>query len=403
MGVPKFIESSLLGLKDFSGIKVMNRKIVPFGAQTFSTSGTRDITFKVGRESILVPSRSYYYFQMKVDGDAASDDSVMDNIHCIFDQLRVEIGSIEVFSENEHGWSKTLEFDAYASSTDRESVSSTVQGIPARTDNSGAFKKYRIPLSSIWNRNGFFKDVLPLYKLDQMTITWTLNNNLVEFTTATTAVTSLDVQNCELELYLIDSPELRSVFDRDIVRSFDTFYHYHATLPSGATQLTVNVPSAVQNLRGLAMLQRYSADVIDPDWETGGVLATQKYNHSLVLNSLSKFSVSIDGKQFPEKPIDGTNNIELVANLERFWGVADTKLGAWFDNDTLDDTDSKGYYAVAFSATDEGVSGMSLVSKSGTVVVNADLNVVANTDVDIFLKYSKFYKIAKDGSFSTTR
>jgi hypothetical protein len=151
------------------------------------------------------------------------------------------------------------------------------------------------------------------------------------------------------------------------------------------------------------MLQRYSADVIDPDWETGGVLATQKYNHSLVLNSLSKFSVSIDGKQFPEKPIDGTNNIELVANLERFWGVADTKLGAWFDNDTLDDTDSKGYYAVAFSATDEGVSGMSLVSKSGTVVVNADLNVVANTDVDIFLKYSKFYKIAKDGSFSTTR
>lgn len=403
MPIPKFVENSLSGIKDYTSIKVMQRKINPFGAQTFSASGTRDITFKPAREHILVPSRSYFYFQAKVDGDSASDDQFHDNIACIFEQLKLEIGTIEVFSEQEWGWFRILEFDAYASETDRTSVSSSVMGLPARSDNSGTWKKYRIPLSSIWNKNGFLKDAKPLYKMDQWTLTWTLNQTLAEFTTGTNGATSVELQNCELEMYLIDSPELRSLFDRDIVGSFDTHHWYSGTLPSGSSQLTLNVPSAFQNLRGLAMLQRLSVDVLDPNWETGNAIATQKYNHAFVLNSLTKFSVSIDGKQYPEKEIDGTDRIELVSNLEKFWGVADRKLGAWFDDDTLLNTDSKGYYTVSFSATDDGVSGTSLVSKSGTIVLNATLTAGGNTNIDVFLVYSKFFKIAKDGSFSVQK
>jgi hypothetical protein len=200
---------------------------------------------------------------------------------------------------------------------------------------------------------------------------------------------------------MIYSPTLRKLFDTDIVKSFTTQYHYHATLASGATQLSVNIPASMQNLRGLALLQRNSADPTDPNWETGTALENYKYTQAFVLNSLTKFSVSIDGKQYPDKEIDGSDGTELVSNLERYWNV--DRLGDWFDADTLDASDSKGYYAISFSGTEEGVTGLSLVSKSGTVVVNANLTAGVNTDLDFFLRYDKFFKISKNGDFSVTK
>lgn len=400
MSVPSFVENSLKPFKDLTDLKMKVTKINPFGAQTFSSSGTRNITFKLPRDGNLVPWRSFFYFQVKVDGDSASDDELMQDVHTVFDRFKVEVGSQEAVLEDEYGWFRNQEFNAYASESDLTSSSSSAMNIP---DNSvsGTFKKYRVPLSSKWNKDGFFKDLLPLYKLDQVTLEWQINNSLAEFTTATTAVTSLDIQNCELELYFIDSPTLRKLFDMDIVRNFTTHYTYHSTIPSGATQVSVNIPCAFQNLRGLSMIMRNSADPIDPNWQTGTALENLKYARSFQLNSLSKFSVSIDGKQYPEKEIDGTNGIELVSNLERYWNV--DRLGAWFDNEVFTNSNGKGYYAVSFSATDEGVTGLSLVSKSGTIVANATLNAGANTDVDFFLRYDRFYKIGKDGSFSITK
>jgi hypothetical protein len=397
--VPSYISKSLENVRDETNVRVKTVKINPFGAQEFSASGTRNPQWKLPRDGHLVGQESYLYIQVKPDGDSASDDKIMEDIHTIFDRLRILIGTQEIVNEEEYGWFKNLEFNAYASSTDIVSSSSTVMNIPD-SSTSGAFKKYRIPLSSIFNKHGFFKDIQPLWKLDQVTLEWQINNTLAEFTTASTAVTSLDIVNCQLELYIVDSPVIRKLFDRDLVRSFKTHYHYHATLPSGATRLDVSIPSSFQNLRGIAMIMRNSVDVTDPDWETGTAIATQKYSHSFQLNNLKNFSVKIDGKPYPEEPIDGTNGVELVSNLERFWNV--DNLGAWFDNDTLVNADSKGYYALSFDASDEGVSGMSMTSKSGTIVVNATFSsaLSANTDVDFFLVYDKFYVIKKDGAFS---
>lgn len=400
MNVPKFVKDSLEPFRDMTDLQIKVLKINPFGAQTFSASGTRDITFKLPRDHFLVGDRSYFYFKAEADGDGAGDDEFMSDIHTIFDNYRAEVGSQEVLNEQEFGWFRTLEFDAYASSTDRTSASSTVMNIPDNST-SGTAKKFRIPLASKWNSKGFFKDIKPLYKMDQVTLEWRINNTLAEYTTATTAVTSVDITNCELELYMIDSPTLRKLFDTDIVKSFTTHYHYHATLASGATQLSVNIPASMQNLRGLAMLMRNSADPTDPNWETGTSLENYKYTNAFVLNALTKFSVSIDGKQYPDKEIDGSDGTELVSNLERYWNV--DRLGDWFDNATLTATDGKGYYAISFSGTEEGVTGLSLVSKSGTVVVNANLTAGVNTDLDFFLRYDKFYKISKNGDFSVTK
>ena len=398
--VPQFVKDSLAPFRDMTDLQIKVLKINPFGAQTFSASGTRDITFKLPRDHFLVGSRSYFYFKAEPDGDAAGDDEFMSDIHTIFDNFRVEIGSQEVMNESEYGWFKSLEFDAYASGTDRNCASSTVMNIPDNST-SGTAKKFRIPLASKWDNKGFFKDVLPLYKMDQMTLEWRINNTLAEYTTATTAVTSVDLTNCELELYMIDSPTLRKLFETDIVKNFTTQYHYHGTLSNGATQLSVNIPASMQNLRGLAMLMRNSADPTDPNWETGTALENYKYTHAFVLNALTKFSVSIDGKQYPDKEIDGSDGTELVSNLERYWQV--DRLGDWFDADTLTATDGKGYYSISFSGTEEGVTGLSLVSKSGTVVVNANLTAGVATDLDFFLRYDKFYKIGKNGEFSITK
>lgn len=402
MSLPKYLHKGVEMMKDHTALNMKVIKINPFGAQTFSASGTRDITFKLPRNGVLVGTKSHFYFKAEADGDAAADDEFMSDIHTVFDNFRVEVGSQEIINEQEYGWWRNMEFYAHASDSDLSSASSTVMNIPDNST-SGTAKKYRIPLASKWNRNGLFSAPLPLYKLDQVTLEWRINNSLAEYTTATTAVTSVDITDCMLELYIVDGPEIRRMFDQDIVREFETFFYYHSTLPNAATQLSVNIPCSVQNLKGLSMIQRYSVDPIDPNWETGTALENNKYSQSFVTNSLTKFSVSIDGVTYPDsKPIDGTNSVEMVSNLERFWNV--DRLGGWFDDDTLDTTDSKGYYALSFNpADDDGVSGVSLVNKSGTIVALADLTAAAATDVDFFLKYSKFIKIDKSGAISVTK
>ena len=402
MSLPKYLHKGVEHMKDQTALSMKVVKINPFGAQTFSASGTRDITFKLPRTGVLVGTKSYFYFNVKPDGDAAADDELMSDVHTVFDNFRIEIGSQEIINEPEYGWWRSLEFNAQASESDLTSASSSVMNIPD-SSTSGTFKKYRVPLASKWHNKGLFSAPLPLYKLDQVTLEWRINNTLAEYTTATTAVTSLDIQDCVLELYIVDGPELRRLFDQDIVREFETFFYYHTTAVNGATQLSVNIPCSVQNLKGLAMVQRASADPIDPNWQTGTAIENYKYSQSFRTNSLTKFSVSIDGITYPDsKPIDGTNSVELVSNLERFWGLE--RLGAWFDDQTLVATSSKGYYAISFNPSDDdGVSGVSLVNKSGTIVALADLTVGANTDVDFFLKYSKFIKIDKSGAISVTK
>lgn len=402
MSLPNFIIDGLENLKDLTDVKVQVIKINPFASQTFSAAGTRDVTFRLPRDGVLVGMQSHLYFQAKPTSvDSNADAQFMANIASMFDNQRVEVGSTEIVNEQEWGWWKTLEFDAKASSTDRACAQAYNMNVIEHSA-SGAFTKFSLPLASKWwDNESFFAKPLPLYKMDQIQLTYTLNNTLAEYTTATTSVSAVDLQNVELELTIVDSPSLRKAFDRDIVREFTTQYHHYSLLTNGASQLTVNVPSAVQNLKGLAMLQRATATATDPNWRTGQAEENYKYSKALVLNTLTKFSTTIDGKQYPQKEIDGTNSVELITNLTRYWGL--DNLGAWFDSSTVISPYGKGYYCVNYAADPHGVSGISTVSKSGNIVVNASLTAAQDTDIDIFVKYSKFLKIGKDGSVSVTK
>ena len=389
-------------LSDHTDIKVKQLKLQPFGNSTFSDSGTREVVFKLPRDGVLVAPRSFLYFKAEADGDSAGDDEFMTDIHTIFDRFKIEVGTTEVINENEWGWFRTLENCAKMSTTDRESAQAFVMNIPDNST-SGSGKKFRIPLSSKWNDVSFFASLsaLPLYKMDQITLTWTLNSSLPEYTTATTAVQSVDLTNVELELYIVDSPKLRSLFNTDVVKSFDTHHHYRSIISSGATSVSVAIPANFQNLRSIAGVMRDSTTATDPNWFTGSNIENDKYTHSLLLNGLSKYNVNIDGVQYPSKDIDATNSVELVTNLEHYWDL--NRLGAFYGSNVATSTNGTGYPCISFSATDTGVSGLSLQNKSGTVVWNATLNATANTDIDFFLRYSKFIKLGADGSISITQ
>lgn len=404
MSLPNYVIESLEGLKDYTDIKVKTVKILPFGNSTFSSAGNRDIQFKLPRDAILVGNQSFMYFQAQpTSSDSNATAAFMNNIATVFDQYKVEIGSTEVVNEQEYGFWKAMEFAAKAGATDLTSATTSIMNVPDSSV-SGAYTKFALPLASKWDNMNFFNKALPLYKMDQITLTYYLNNTISEFTSATTGVSAVDIKNVELELTLIDSPKLRAALDRDLVRTFDTQYHFYSLLTSGATQLSVNIPSSVQNLKGLAFVQRPSTVATTGNWRFGQAQQKYKYTYSYALNNLKTFSTVIDGVQYPIKQIDlNTTNTEIATNLQRFWGNPDGTLGYWFDSHTFDDTYSKGYLAINFAADPNGVSGQSLVSKSGNIIVQASLTAAANTDCDFFLRYSKFYVIKKDGSFSVTK
>lgn len=388
---------------DHTDIKVKQIKLTPYGNTSFSDSGNREVQFRLPRDGILIAPRSSLYVNVEPDGDSAADDKLMTDIHTIFDNFIIEVDSQEILNEKQWGWFRALEQSAKMSATDRQSAEAYQQNIPEHSV-SGVATKFRLPLASKWNDVSFFSifSALPLYKMGQVSIKFMLNGNRAEYTTATTAVQTVDLTNLELECYIVDSPKLRAMFNTDIVKAFDSHIYHKSQISSGSTSVAISVPVNVQNLKGIAMIQRPANIGSDPNWATGSNIAVNKYTHSFLLNGLSKYSVNIDGTEYPSsKQIDATNGTELTTNLGLFWDV--NRLGSFYNSNVAMSNLSAGFATVPFSVTDTGVSGLNLNSKSGTVVFNATLNAFADADVAIFAKYSKFVKLAADGSISITQ
>lgn len=403
--LPEFIKNSIQPLKDYSEIKSYTLKIQPQGNTSFSPSGTREIKFLLPKSGILLGEKSRFYLRVKVDGDSASDDKLMSNIHSIFEERRIRVGSTDLIQENEYGFFKTLQHDALMSDTDLNNMNTSIMNIPNNIA-SGTFKKYSIPLASKFTPNDFFSDLLPLYKMETIELEYVLNSSLAKFTTATTAVQTLDVQNCELELHIIDSENLRKILNNvDITRSISTHFHYRNVLPSGASSASVNVPANYRNIRSVLMVPRLSADVIDPNWETGNTaLETYKYSHAVALSGLSKYHLVIDGEQVPKQEIDTTNNVELIENLTKAWNL--NRLGGWFDSsDTYTTSDGKIYISVPLSVLSDGVNGLNTRNKSNNIIWNGTFSSATGSqlDQDFFILYDKFISINKQGLLTVVK
>ena len=402
------VDNAKMGFKDDTDVKVSVIKIQPFGNSSFSVNGNRDVQFKLPRNGILIPSKSYLQFSVNVDGDAASNDTLQEDIHLIFDRFRLEVGSLEVFNEIQWGQFRALEQAAKMNTTDRASVEAALMNIPNSVV-SATNKKFRIPLCSKWNDVDFFSvfSMIPMFKLDTMTLTWTINPNITNFTSAQTAATSFSVLNPELVLFVVDSNKMRAQFDTDIIKSFDTFNFYHSSVASGVTNISVNIPVNQQNVRGVACIMRDATTLNSGNYNwsgsTIGPYSTKKYLTGNLANGVQKYSVQIDGTNYPIKDVDTTNQVEVVDQISKYWDI--NTLGSFYTPTNISAaTNAAVYYPVSFHLSDESVSGQSMTNKSGTIIFNASgSGTTAVSDVDFFIRYTKFVRLDSAGNISVTQ
>jgi hypothetical protein len=402
------VENSKMQFKDDTDVKVSVIKIQPFGNSSFSVSGNREVQFKLPRNAIMIPSKSYLQFSVNVDGDAASNDTLQEDIHTVFDRFRLEVGSLEVFNEIQWGQFRALEQAVKMGTTDRSSLEAALMNIPD-TVVSATNKKFRVPLCSKWNDVDFFStfSMVPLFKLDTMTLTWTINPNITNFTSAQTAATSFQVLNPELVLFVVDSNKMRAQFDADMIKSFDTFNYYHSSVGSNVTNISVNIPVNQQNVRGVAAIMRDATTLNSGNYNwTGsniGPYSTKKYLTGNLANGIQKYSVQIDGTNFPIRDVDTTNQVEVVDQIAKYWDI--NTLGSFYTASNMAASSNAAiYYPVSFHLSDESVSGQSMTNKSGTIIFNATSSGTnAVSDLDFFTRYTKFVRLDSAGNISVTQ
>lgn len=402
------VDNSRMQLKDDTDVKVSVVKVQPFGNNSFSVAGNREVQFKLPRSMIMIPSKSYLQFKVKVDGDAASNDTLQQDVHTVFDRFRLEIGSLEVFNEIQYGRFRALEQAMKMSLTDRASVEAALMNIPNSAP-SGTEKKYKVPLCSKWNDVDFFStlSMVPLFKLDTLTLTWTINPNIAQFTSAQTAATTFELVSPELVLFMVDSNKMRTQFDTDVIKSFETFNYYHSSVGSNVTSVSVNIPVNQQNVRGVLAQFHDSTTLNDPnyDWSGSniGTYSTIKYLSGGLANGIQKYSVQIDGVNYPIRDVDTTNQVEVVDQMLRYWDV--NRTGGFYTSSNVSaSSNSAIYYPVSFHLSDESVNGISMTNKSGTIVFNATgSGTTAVSDLDFFTRYTKFVRIDSAGNVSVTQ
>jgi hypothetical protein len=400
MNIQADIDKYYSNFVDNSTVKVSTLQIEPYGAQQFSSSGNNELIVKLPTDKIIDTHKSYLYFDVKVTG---SNGEMMDFSWSCFDNHRAEIGSTEVFNLQEYGFKRSLDFVAKASSTELSSVSTTVDNYPNQVAGN-AYVRIRLPLGHK-HFNDFWSSLryLPLYKLNQITAYWRLNPTLSEYTVSTAATATLvEIQNVRLEAHLIDSPVLRKIFDKDIVKNYRSWGHYETQLQNGATSVSLNIPISAQNLRGQAFVQRTTSAVNDGTNLDGTALENMKYTKQFRLNGVTKYQVFIDGVPLPTaRGITSTR--ELISNLEQYHNVE--RLGDFYSSDVISGTEGQisGYYGVNFAPDNNSVSGMNLVNKTGTIVVELQGSVGATTTANIFTDFDQFIKITKNGDISITK
>jgi hypothetical protein len=400
--LPSVVGTSLTPLVDATWTQSKITKIDPFGNTTFTPTGTKSIVFKIPRDNFINTLNSFIQFDVVCDG------VLLENAWSIFSQLIIKVGSVEVENLQNVGWYKSLEDVANVKeSGERTGIQRYLQNIPthyAKTTTT----RFRIPLASPYGKDFLSKfSLIPAYKLDQITFELVLNGNLNEYTGD--SATSVSVSNAVLELQYVDGVALREAYAKDLAFNFESFLWYHSSLPSGSTQINLNVPISCQNLRGVALIQRKSADVSSGAYGGAGSngdsnVYPHKYTGSFETNYLNNFQAVLDGKVYPERPISNAgNNLEFVNHLSRFWSTGNSTLGCFYDSNTILNTKSKLYSAINFATDPNFVTGVSMNARSGSVILTGNVACSNNCDLDVLAKYDKFVRIGADGSINLTK
>jgi len=405
-------------VKDFSQLEMDDIEIKPKNTNTISNNDSNPFfEFELPQEKFLYSEESFFTLQVQT---GITGTYLHDWCDSPFNRLVIDCGNINIVNESEFGFFRVLTNNHNYKYNTRLSSTGVMRGADSSIwDMFSSKRKLFIHLYDPFSKFGisnFFKDLLPLYKMDIIRIKLYLNKNLIEHLDNTTGLTtSLTMTNPKLHLRLIDSPDLRKEYNKPITRNFFSYNHNVDNIVNGATKISSIIPFNNQLISGILVAQRPVSMLNDPD-------VNAKYSARFTISNATKGNIIIDGKPINKSKYDFTNAVENIRNLERFFLV--DHLGSYISSyDMINYNNFPGYshtddsslqyihkgielrYTLAFpfSNIEEYVIGQNGTATSGTAQLNIDINAVEDCQVDIFTKYMVFYNISEDGKFAVKR
>lgn len=391
MSIPKELQTNQV--QDFSELDSEVLRISPYGSTSISNTGNKKIEFRLARNGLLQGTDCEIVFDVSSDVNNACPDWA----ESIFEMVIVKVGNLELVRETQAGFFRNMANNARYEYNARESSSGKMRGSKSAifASMSSAARKVRVPLYdaiSKWGVSPIFKDLMPLYKMDQLKIELHLNSTLGAY--AENSSTTFTADNFELIGKVVDSPSLRAEYAKDVVRSFPSYAHHQDTLISGASRIASVIPASFQNMTGMIVASRPTSIVND-------VATADKYQSQFDLNGASTGALRIDGTQYPSNKYNYDNSVENTILLERIWKTK--SLGSHHDyDDNGAANDSKQYLCFPFESANNAITGLNTASKTGTIVCDIACASTSNQNLDFFVMYNRFYRISANGAVSIT-
>tara|TARA_Y100000310_G_scaffold174726_1_gene174866 strand:+ start:2901 stop:4079 length:1179 start_codon:yes stop_codon:yes gene_type:complete len=391
MSIPQELQTNQV--KDFSELDAEVLRISPYGSTSISNTGNKKIEFRLGRNGFLQGTECEVIFDVSSDVNNACPDWA----ESIFEMVIVKVGNLELCRETEAGFMRNMANNARYSYNARTSASGKSRGSASGVFDamSSTARKVRVPLydeNSKMGVSSLFKDLLPLYKMDQVKIELHLNSTIGAY--AENSATTFTADNFELVAKVVDSPSLRAEYAKDVVRSFQSYAHHQDTLISGASRIASVIPASHQNMTGMIVCSRPTSIV-------NAVATADKYQSQFDLNGATSGALRIDGTQYPSNKYDYTDSVENAILMERLWKTK--SLGSHHDwSDDGSANDSKQYLCFPFESSNNAITGLNTASKTGTIVCDIACAATANQNLDFFVMYNRFYRISANGAVSIT-
>ena len=396
-------------MNDNTDISIKDEVIQSKGNTTLTDTGNRVLEFELPRENFLYSAESYLTFKVQLGTTGFIDDWNTTMIQ----NIQVLVGNLEIENIEEFGFHRAIANNHTYDYDTRYGASGLVRGANSSTfEVVSSPRKLIIPLYDIHSNYGFsnfFKDLLPLYKMDTIKIKITLNPNKVQYTELSPS--SVTITNPLLFIRLIDSESLRKEYENPIKRSFLTHHHYLDNVINTQTKLSTIIPFNNISISGVLITQRPSSILSDAS-------VNSKYTARFTISNATKYNIIIDGKSYPKIPYSTDDGVELIQNLEKYWNVA--HLGSYISSSGVKNHNTFGSYshtddsstqylhngielrmtlAIPFDNSKNIIFGMDGTKTSGTAKLNVEMAAIEAAQVDIFVKYNKFYTIGENGDF----
>lgn len=385
--IPKHFTNQGTSIRNFSDVKRTVHRVEPYNGQSFNSTSNRRILFKMPRMGILRGIRSFLRFDCVISGGS------LNSAYEPFLRHRVKVGNVYHVDEREYGFYNITKLKALVKTGESNSASLKITG-DGNTAADGETNEMCLPLANtLYDKRGYFSELLPLYKMDQIELEWEINDSIDQFTSGD--ATAVTINNIQLVLDIVDSPRLRASFGSVIKRGYESFDHQVRSLTASSSKISEILPSSYQNINHLLLIMRDSADV------SVGTTGAHYYDNILKMNSINNMQAFLDGKPYPATPIktntsaDGISGVENIRNLEECWGTQ--CLGSWH-NYQDSNTSNRSYVGIPFAVERKTVSGLRTSNTSGNLLFKADVSNSNATQLDFFVNYVQFLEIAPSGA-----